>query len=85
MLTKYGFMENVDFVGCKVFNTLARQEVQEYILSIEMAIPFKIVNVGRVATDVGRDTTEGVGRETTGKKNNILNNNNINNKTCNTS
>ncbi|MGL5596286.1 MAG: hypothetical protein ACRDDH_20320 [Cetobacterium sp.] len=36
MLTKYGFMENVDFVGCKVFNTLARQEVQEYILSIEM-------------------------------------------------
>lgn len=37
MLTKYGFMENVDFVGCKVFNTLARQEVQEYILSIEMA------------------------------------------------
>ena len=34
---KYGFIENVDFVGCKVFNTLARQEVQEYILSIEMA------------------------------------------------
>lgn len=45
----------------------------------------EIVNVGRVATDVGRNTTDGVGRETTGKKNNILNNNNINNKTCNMS
>lgn len=45
----------------------------------------QIVNVGRVATDVGRDTTEGVGRETTGKKNNILNNNNISNKKIDTS
>lgn len=45
----------------------------------------EIVSVGRNTTDVGRMATEGVGRETTGKKNNILNNNNINNKTCNMS
>lgn len=45
----------------------------------------EIVNVGRVATDVGRNTTDGVGRETTRKKNNNLNNNNINNKKIDTS
>ena len=32
-MTQYGFTENYDFSGCKVFNTLAKQEVQEYITS----------------------------------------------------
>ena len=33
----YGFDENVDYVGCKVFNTLARQELQDYACTIDMA------------------------------------------------
>ena len=35
--SKYGFEENEDYVGCKVFNTLARQELQDYALSLNMA------------------------------------------------
>lgn len=34
---QYGFEENVDYLGCKVFNTLAKQEVQEYYLSLDCA------------------------------------------------
>lgn len=34
---KFGFVENEDFVGCKEFNTLAKQELQDYQISIEMA------------------------------------------------
>lgn len=34
---QYGFVENVDFVGCKVFNTLANQELQDYAITIDMA------------------------------------------------
>lgn len=33
----YGFIENEDFVGCKVFNTLARQELQDYQMIMEVA------------------------------------------------
>ena len=33
----YGFVENIDFVGCKVFNTLARQELDDYLIKITMA------------------------------------------------
>ena len=33
----YGFEENVDYTGCKVFNTLAHQELDDYQLSIDMA------------------------------------------------
>ena len=36
-ITDYGFDENVDYVGCKVFNTLARQELQDYAIKIDMA------------------------------------------------
>lgn len=34
---QYGFTENVDYVGCKVFNTLANQELQDYAMTISMA------------------------------------------------
>lgn len=33
----YGFVEGQDFLGCKVFNTLAKQELQDYVITIEMA------------------------------------------------
>ena len=33
---QYGFEENTDYVGCKEFNTLARQELQDYKISIDM-------------------------------------------------
>ena len=34
---QFGFEENVDFTGCKFFNTQANQELQDYILKIDMA------------------------------------------------
>lgn len=34
---KYGFVENMDYVGCKVFNTLANQELQDYALTLDTA------------------------------------------------
>ena len=34
---KFGFEENVDFVGCKYFNTQANQELQNYVLKLDMA------------------------------------------------
>ena len=36
-MMKYGFTENVDFVGCKVFNTLANQELQDHAMTLDMA------------------------------------------------
>lgn len=36
-MTKYGFEESVDYVGCKVFNTLAKQELQDHALTLDMA------------------------------------------------
>lgn len=36
-MLQYGFIENEDFTGCKVFNTLAKQELQEYIITLDMA------------------------------------------------
>lgn len=36
-MKKYGFEETVDYLGCKVFNTQARQELQDYEITIEMA------------------------------------------------
>lgn len=36
-MLKYGFTEGVDFTGCKVFNTLARQQLQDHALKIDMA------------------------------------------------
>jgi len=34
---KYGFEEGVDYVGCKEFNTLAKQELQDYALTLDTA------------------------------------------------
>lgn len=34
---QYGFIENIDYSGCKVFNTLAKQELGDYALSIDCA------------------------------------------------
>lgn len=34
---KYGFVENVDYTGCKVFNTLANQELQDHAIKLDMA------------------------------------------------
>ena len=36
-MLQYGFVENVDYLGCKIFNTQARQELQEHILKLSMA------------------------------------------------
>lgn len=36
-MTQYGFTENYDFSGCKVFNTLANQELVDHILKLDMA------------------------------------------------
>ncbi len=34
---QFGFVENEDYAGCKKFNTLANQELQDYELSVDMA------------------------------------------------
>ncbi len=34
---QYGFIESVDYVGCKEFNTLANQELKDYALTIDCA------------------------------------------------
>ena len=34
---QYGFQESTDYVGCKEFNTLAKQELQDYQVSVDMA------------------------------------------------
>lgn len=36
-IEKYHFIENKDYIGCKFFNTLANQELQDYLLKIPMA------------------------------------------------
>jgi anti-repressor protein len=33
---QYGFVENVDYVGCKVFNALANQDFTYYALTIDI-------------------------------------------------
>jgi len=34
---EYGFTENIDFAGCKVFNTLANQELEDFALTLDTA------------------------------------------------
>lgn len=34
---QYGFVDGQDYVGCEVFNTLARQTLQDFFLSVDMA------------------------------------------------
>lgn len=36
-MKQYGFEENVDYLGRKFFNTLARQELQDYEITLDMA------------------------------------------------
>jgi len=36
-MVSYGFVRGVDYVGCKLFNTLANQELQDYALKLDMA------------------------------------------------
>ena len=36
-MLKYGFEENIDYIGCEVFHTLARQELDDYVLTIDTA------------------------------------------------
>lgn len=36
-MLQYGFEENIDYTGCKTFNTLARQELQDYAITLDMA------------------------------------------------
>ena len=34
---QYGFVDGQDYLGCEVFNTLARQSLQDYFISVDMA------------------------------------------------
>lgn len=36
-MLKYGFTEGIDYTGCKVFNALARQALQDHALKLDMA------------------------------------------------
>lgn len=36
-MKQYGFVENQDYLGRKVFNTLAKQELQDYEITLDMA------------------------------------------------
>ncbi|HAP5567912.1 antA/AntB antirepressor family protein [Enterococcus faecalis] len=49
-MLKYGFTENVDFVGCKVFNAQAKQELQDHVISLDMAKEISMIQ----RTDKGR-------------------------------
>ena len=34
---QYGFTHGQDYLGCEVFNTLARQTLQDFLISVDMA------------------------------------------------
>ena len=41
---QFGFEESINFTGCKFFNTQANQELQDYILKIDMAKEISMVS-----------------------------------------
>ena len=49
---QFGFVENEDYTGCKKFNTLANQELQDYELSVDMAKHICMVQKNEKARDV---------------------------------
>ena len=53
-MCQYGFSENTDYLGCKVFNTLARQELQDHQLTIEMAKEISMLQ----RTDKGKEARQ---------------------------
>lgn len=53
-MTKYGFEESVDYVGCKVFNTLAKQELQDHALTLDMAKEISMIQ----RTDKGKQARQ---------------------------
>ena len=55
---QFGFTEGVDFTGCKTFNTLARQELQDYECSIEMAKEICMVQKNEKARQVRQHLIE---------------------------
>lgn len=49
---QFGFIENEDYIGCKKFNTLANQELQDYELSVDMAKHICMVQRNEKAKEV---------------------------------
>lgn len=49
---QFGFIEGEDFCGCKTFNALAHQELQDYNLSIDMAKEICMVQRNEKAREV---------------------------------
>ena len=49
---QYGFVENTDYVGCKTFNTLAHQELQDFSCSVDMAKEICMVQKNEKAREV---------------------------------
>lgn len=49
---QYGFSEGIDYVGCKTFNTLAKQELQDYQMSVSMAKEICMVQKSEKAREV---------------------------------
>lgn len=49
---QFGFEENTDYVGCKTFNTLAHQELQDYNLSIDMAKQICMIQKNEKAREI---------------------------------
>jgi anti-repressor protein len=48
---QYGFVENVDFLGCKVFNALAKQELDDFALTLDCAKEISMIQ----RTDKGKE------------------------------
>ncbi|WP_394350230.1 antA/AntB antirepressor family protein [Sphingobacterium endophyticum] len=46
-MLEYGFDEGVDYIGCKVFNTLARQELDDFALTLDTAKEVSMLHINR--------------------------------------